>query len=75
MAQFAFLATPAAGADPSPGPTSHGPRSMDLSKVTTPIMLHVLRAEIRFPKLFLLKCRITVGRFIGISTNRPPNIP
>ena len=40
-----------------------GPRVMDMSKVTTPILLHLLRTEIRFPKFFLLKCRLTVGRF------------
>lgn len=63
MAQLAFLTNPAVGADPSPGLTSPGPRSMDLSKVTTPILLHLLRDEIGFPKLFLMKCRMTVGRF------------
>ena len=51
------------GTDTSHAQTSYSPRVMDMSKVTTPILLHLLRTEIRFPLLFLLKCRMTVGRF------------
>jgi hypothetical protein len=36
---------------------------MDLRRVTTPILLHLLKGEVRFPRLFLLRCRLTVGRF------------
>jgi hypothetical protein len=36
---------------------------MDLRQVTTPILLHLLAGEVRFPWLFLLRCRLTVGRF------------
>ena len=35
---------------------------MDLSKVTTPILIHLLRRDMRFPTLFLLRCKLTVGR-------------
>jgi hypothetical protein len=38
-------------------------RRLDLKKVTTPILLHLLQGEVRFPRLFLLKCRFTVGSF------------
>lgn len=51
------------------------PRLMDMSKVTTPILLHLLRAEIRFPWLFLLKCRLTVGGFRKtIDPRFPPEL-
>ena len=43
--------------------TGYSPRVMDMSKVTTPILLHLMKGEIRFPRLFLLRCRLTVGRF------------
>lgn len=36
---------------------------MDLKKVTTPILLHMLRNEFRFPLLFMLRCKLTVSRF------------
>jgi hypothetical protein len=41
----------------------HVPTNMDLKKVTTPILLHMLRSEFRFPLLFMLRCKLTVGRF------------
>lgn len=36
---------------------------MDMRKVITPILLHMLRNEFRFPLLFMLRCKLTVGRF------------
>jgi L-2-amino-thiazoline-4-carboxylic acid hydrolase-like protein len=36
---------------------------LDLREITTPILLHLLRGRLRFPFLFLLKCKLTVGRF------------
>ena len=36
---------------------------MDMTKLTTPILLHLLRKELRFPLLFMLRCKFTVGRF------------
>ena len=50
-------------ADPahSPGRDSRG--KMDMSKVTGPILLHLLSGEVRFPTLFLLRCRLTLARF------------
>lgn len=39
------------------------PTGMDLQKITTPILLHLLRGEMRFPLIFLLRCKLTLGRF------------
>lgn len=39
------------------------PRLMDLKKITTPILLHELHGRIRFPALFMIRCKLTVGRF------------
>jgi hypothetical protein len=39
------------------------PPQIDLRKITTPILLHLLRGKIRFPLLFLVKCKFTVNRF------------
>ncbi len=47
------VSTTATGAV-APVGTYHRPRSMDLRKITTPILLHLLKDEVRFPWLFLL---------------------
>ena len=39
------------------------PPNFDARKVTTPILLHLLRGRLRFPLLFLIKCKLTVARF------------
>ena len=52
-----------AGAERSHIPSNDSPRKLDMSKVTGPILLHLLSTEVRFPTLFLLRCRLTVGRF------------
>ena len=39
------------------------PAQLDLRKITTPILLHLLSGKLRFPWLFLLKCKLTAGRF------------
>lgn len=36
---------------------------MDMRKITTPILLHMLRNELRFPLLFMLGCKLTVASF------------
>jgi hypothetical protein len=36
---------------------------LDLRKITTPILLHLLRGKIRYPWPFLVKCKLTVGQF------------
>jgi hypothetical protein len=43
--------------------SGQAPVGMDLRKITTPILAHMLRGKIRFPSLFLLKCKLTVGPF------------
>jgi hypothetical protein len=57
---------------PGGGPTAPRPKqtrvhgkdgNLDLTQVTTPILLHLLRRELRFPRLFLLRCRLTLGGF------------
>jgi len=37
--------------------------AIDLQKITTPLLLHMLRTEMRFPLIFLLRCKLTLGRF------------
>ena len=36
--------------------------AMDMRKITKPILSHLLAHEIRFPSLFLLRCKMTVDR-------------
>ena len=38
-------------------------QDIDLKEVTTPVLVHLLRDEFRFPMLFLLRCRLTLGGF------------
>jgi hypothetical protein len=38
------------------------PARIDLRKFTTPILVSLLRREMRFPSLFLIWCKLTVGR-------------
>jgi len=38
-------------------------RSMDLKKITTPILLQLLARDMRFPLLFMLGCKLTLSRF------------
>ncbi len=47
-------------------------RDFDARKVTTPILVHLLRREMRFPKLFLFTCALTVGRFKSRIDQRFP---
>ena len=35
----------------------------DMKQVTTPLLLHMLGKELRFPRVFLLRRRLTLGRF------------
>jgi L-2-amino-thiazoline-4-carboxylic acid hydrolase-like protein len=35
---------------------------MDLRKITTPILTYLLRPDMRFPTLFLIRCKLMVGR-------------
>ena len=35
----------------------------EMKKVTTPLLLHMLGKELRFPRLFLLRCKFALGRF------------
>jgi len=48
---------------PSQPRTVRPPVQLDLRKITTPILLHLLRGKVRFPWLFLVKCKLTAGRF------------
>ncbi len=48
---------------------------MELRKITTPILTHLLRNEMRFPTLFLLRCKLTVDRLKRrIDTRFPPEL-
>ena len=44
----------------------------DMKKVTTPLLLHMLGKELRFPRLFLLRCKLTLGRFTKTVDKRFP---
>lgn len=37
--------------------------NFDTRKITTPLLITLLRPELQLPILFILKCRLTVGRF------------
>jgi L-2-amino-thiazoline-4-carboxylic acid hydrolase len=44
----------------------------DIKKVTTPLLLHMLGKELRFPRLFLLLRKLTLGRFKKTIDKRFP---
>ena len=44
----------------------------DMKKVTTPLLLHLLDKELRFPRLFLLLRKLTLGRFKKTIDKRFP---
>ncbi len=47
----------------------------DLKKITTPLLIHMLGQELRFPRLFLLRCKLTLGRFKKTIDGRfPPEL-
>src|SRR5712692_769889 len=54
---------PALRSEPARPRASRAAAQLDLRKITTPILLHLLRGKIRFPRLFLVKCKLTVNRF------------
>ena len=45
----------------------------DMKRVTSPILLHMLRKELRSPRLFLLLRKLTVGRFKKTIDGRFPH--
>ena len=45
----------------------------DMKKVTTPLLLHMLGKELRFPRLFLLLRKLTLGRFKKTIDKRFPH--
>jgi hypothetical protein len=44
----------------------------DMKKVTTPLLLHMLAKELRFPRLYLLLRKLTLGRFKKTIDKRFP---
>lgn len=46
--------------------------AFDMKKVTTPLLLHMLAAELRYPRIFLLRCKLTLGRFKKTIDRRFP---
>ncbi len=44
----------------------------DTIKITTPLLLHMIGKDIRFPRLFLLKCKLTLGGFKRTTDPRFP---
>ena len=47
---------------PSKVASDRAAAGMDLRKITTPILAHLLSRDMRFPSLFLIRCKLTVGR-------------
>jgi hypothetical protein len=37
-------------------------RPMNLKRITSPVLRHLLRGRVHFPSLFLLRCKLTVGQ-------------
>ena len=35
---------------------------LNLRSITTPLLITLLEKEMRFPKLFMLRCKLTVGQ-------------
>ena len=47
----------------------------DMKKITTPLLLHMPGKELQFPRLFLLRCKLTLGRFEKTIDSRfPPEL-
>jgi L-2-amino-thiazoline-4-carboxylic acid hydrolase len=46
---------------------------LDLKTITTPILVNLLRNGLRFPRLFILACRLTLGRFKKRINQRFPD--
>lgn len=44
----------------------------DMKKITTPLLLHMLGKELRFPTMFLLRCKLTLGQFKKTIDSRFP---
>ncbi len=38
-------------------------KEFDFKKITTPTLLYLLKNEIPFPKIFLLQCKLSLGKF------------
>ncbi len=46
-----------------------------MKKVTTPLLLYLLGQELQFPRLFLLRCKLTLGEFKKTIDGRfPPGL-
>jgi hypothetical protein len=54
---------PALGSEAARSRATRAPAQLDLRKITTPILLHLLSGKVRFPWLFLVKCKLTASRF------------
>ena len=47
----------------------------DMKKVTSPLLLHMLGKELRYPRLFLLRCKFTLAQFKKTLDKRfPPEL-
>jgi hypothetical protein len=52
---------------------AHMATEFDMKKLTTPLLLYMLGKELRFPLLFLLRCKLTLGRFKKTIDKRFPH--
>ena len=46
--------------------------AFDMKQITTPLLIHMIGKEIWFPRLFLLRCKLTLGGFKGTIDPRFP---
>ncbi len=47
-------------------------KELNMKKITTPILLHLLEKELAFPLLFILRCKLTLNRFKQSIDNKFP---
>jgi hypothetical protein len=64
--------SPSVNSFPSKVASGRVPAGLDLRKITTPILTHLLSRDMRFPTLFLIRCKLTVGR---LKTRIDPEFP
>ena len=72
---MARVAATFVGADSIEAPSPHELHAaavMDIRKITGPILLYMLRKELRFPRIFMLRCNLTVGSFKKTIDKRFP---
>lgn len=47
--------------------------AFDIKKITTPLLIYMLKSEMRFPRLFLLRCKLTLPQLIKTIDKQFPS--